>query len=150
MSCNDCLSPNISRFVDVFDVFKAACSAVCSTLSKLQPLESWQTGARARKSSQRLVSGSEQINAVVRLPGATRRFQRRLMNSCDDKMSRGPPRVQLGPAVTKAEVSGSCLTREGTSNHLVSRYMHQRLLLSHPRVDFTGKLQTFKSGVNPT
>lgn len=101
MSCNDCLSPNISRFVDVFDVFKA----VCSTLSKLQPLESWQTGARARKSSRRLVSGSEQINAVVRLPGASRRFQRRLMNSRDDKMSRGPARVQLGPAVTKAEVS---------------------------------------------
>lgn len=146
MSCNDCLSPNISRFVDVFDVFKAACSAVCSTLSKLQPLESWQTGARARKSSRRLVSGSEQINAVVRLPGASRRFQRRLMNSRDDKMSRGPARVQLGPAVTKAEVSGYCLT----SNHLVSRYIHGRLLLSHPTVDFTGKLQTFKSGVNPT
>ncbi|TNN49575.1 hypothetical protein EYF80_040193 [Liparis tanakae] len=54
MRCNDCLSPNISRWPPPFmsSRLPAALFALRTPLlSKLQPLESWQLAARALESN---------------------------------------------------------------------------------------------------
>lgn len=72
-----------------FHVFKAAHSPVCSALSKLQPLESWQAATRALRTRQ-TVEGAAHLrdggsalphSAVTwthdtRAPGATRQLLR--------------------------------------------------------------------------
>lgn len=54
MRCNHCLSPNISRLLSSFKSSRPLipCLLSESTLSKLQPLESWQLAARALKTNQ--------------------------------------------------------------------------------------------------